>query len=285
MTADCTPISEFARRALDKRLRKTGRLIKKLADRSQASPKFVHKLRVSIRRSEAALRVFRPLLPAQRSRRLLQRLKQLRQLAGDVRDIDVFLAQCSRSEVVATAVCADRASLQRSREELAHQLRRRARKQRRFRRAIQKTVGRVRWRSAAAEPSVAAASPELLRSVARRCLKSAGRDLRNLNSLHRVRIDIKRVRYACELLQIGLNRSACSELLTLLSDLQRELGDVCDLAMDLRLLAQAGIETEEWNAALAAARRSLIARQTDFVIDWEQQRRRRLQQLIAACVN
>lgn len=51
---------------------------------------FVHQLRVSLRRLNSLLKVFRSALPDRFQRRWTQRLKELSQLTGDVRDLDVM---------------------------------------------------------------------------------------------------------------------------------------------------------------------------------------------------
>lgn len=54
-------------------------------------PEELHDLRVNARRVQAALRIFRDVLP-KKSRKHADRLKRLVRLMGDTRELDVFLA-------------------------------------------------------------------------------------------------------------------------------------------------------------------------------------------------
>ena len=54
-------------------------------------PEELHDLRVNARRVQAALRIFRDVLP-KKSRKHADRLKRLIRLMGDTRELDVFLA-------------------------------------------------------------------------------------------------------------------------------------------------------------------------------------------------
>jgi CHAD domain-containing protein len=57
------------------------------------SPEGVHQMRVAIRRTRAALKVFRPMLPRARTRELGTGLRWLARTLGRVRDLDVYQAR------------------------------------------------------------------------------------------------------------------------------------------------------------------------------------------------
>ena len=286
LDADCTPISELARESLRSRLRRTRRRIRSISKRSPASPESIHKLRVAIRRSEAALLVFGRLLPKQRTSRLRRQLKRLRQLAGEVRDIDVFLERCIQRKVGPFQTASDLADFQSTRAAVAKRLQKQAnQRQRRIRRFIVRVLRRVRWREPSREPSVACAASELLRPVADRCLAAATVDLDELRNLHRLRIEVKRLRYATELLQSGLSGIPCARLLQELAELQQSLGQLCDHAADVRLLEQYGEATRENTALLDAARRTLDDRQSDFVASWKREGRNQFRQAVSDCLH
>ena len=61
------------------------------AARKSPDPECVHRLRVSLRRFLAALRVFRDLLPARRTAKLVRRLDAIRKTAAHLRDRDIAL--------------------------------------------------------------------------------------------------------------------------------------------------------------------------------------------------
>jgi CHAD domain-containing protein len=56
----------------------------------------VHDLRVSIRRLNQGLRVFEESLPARPARRVRKQTTALRRLAGEVRDLDISIAEAAR---------------------------------------------------------------------------------------------------------------------------------------------------------------------------------------------
>jgi len=178
------PVSKTARDVLDVTLRKTLRRLRKLAASSHAGPEAIHRLRVAIRRSEAAMRTFRPLEPRGRLRRLRERLKRMRRLAGEIRDIDVFVEHLA-SGLVGRGTQGEAAAVQRRRGELVDQLCRRARRELRrgLKRDVHEFTRRVRWRDATAEPSLGSIAAALLSPTARRCLSAAGQDLRDVHQV------------------------------------------------------------------------------------------------------
>ena len=56
-----------------------------------ADPEAVHRLRVTTRRSMAALAAFAPLTSTRKRRRFQRRLRQVRRVAGEARDLDVLI--------------------------------------------------------------------------------------------------------------------------------------------------------------------------------------------------
>jgi len=56
-----------------------------------ADPEAVHRLRVATRRSMAALAAFAPLTSTRKRRRFQRRLRQVRRVAGEARDLDVLI--------------------------------------------------------------------------------------------------------------------------------------------------------------------------------------------------
>lgn len=232
------PVDGVARRALRKRLRKVRRLAARCRLERPVPPELIHQLRVAIRRAEAALRVFAPLLPRGRGRWLRRRLQRLRRAAGKVRDFDVLEARLADAAALAEAADARTGLLlQAERERAARKLQRELRRvdRRRFGKSARQLVRRLKWRGTGPRPSSPAAARELLRPVAAACHAAAAEDLSDLARLHRFRVRVKRLRYACEVLRDDLPEAAT--VLQNLEQLQQQLGAICDRAAMSRLLS------------------------------------------------
>jgi len=290
---DSQSIADAARRAIDRWLRKTVRLVEKCARRSQQDAEDIHRLRVAIRHVDAALITFDELLPARRCRRLRKCLRRLRRRAGEIRDIDVLLDRMTALTGSRGAVAAEPGDdLRENRSALAQELQSAARSELddSLKRRTRRIVGRTRWRRSGPAPLLSAVASECLAPVAADALSAGERDLTDLYRLHRFRVGVKRLRYAVEFLQSGLPPGPAVELLAALSGLQQRIGDVCDHAAAVQLL------TAERNsprgAASAAAldeliereRALLCARQAEFVAWWTDAGRLQLERSIAPCL-
>ena len=86
-----TPVTVAARVLLSQNLKRTWRRLRLAANASQKDIEHVHRLRISTRRSLAALEVFREFLPARRTEQVARQLNQLRQIAANARDYDVMI--------------------------------------------------------------------------------------------------------------------------------------------------------------------------------------------------
>jgi CHAD domain-containing protein len=87
----CMPPADAARLVLRARLDTVVRWLPAAAREAERDPENVHQLRVSTRRADAALRLFRPCLRKRHYREARDRLRTLRRAAGEARDADVFL--------------------------------------------------------------------------------------------------------------------------------------------------------------------------------------------------
>ncbi len=87
---------KVARRILDARLRSVAYWLPCAAERCDDDVEYVHQLRVSSRRAAAALRMFRPLIDKSTTRAMRSILRQVRNVAGAARDLDVMREQFER---------------------------------------------------------------------------------------------------------------------------------------------------------------------------------------------
>lgn len=201
-------------------------------------PRGVHQMRVATRRARAALRAFEPVLPADEFGRLRPRLRWLAHALGAVRDLDVHLTHLNGYRRVlgsdgAAALDRYAAHLEKSRED-AHQ---------RLVDALESDayVSLLQDYRALLDAGAAGLNGEPLRldDIAHRLvlplLHRAWRRGRRIDEgtsderLHRLRIDIKRLRYQLEFLQ-GAYADELEAPLAALRKLQNRLGlhqDAC----------------------------------------------------------
>jgi inorganic triphosphatase YgiF len=231
--------------------------------RDGSDPEGVHQLRVGLRRTRAALALFRDVLPEEQSRSFRDEIRWLAGELGPARDLDVFLAGIL--EPLSERFAGD-PSLKRLRD-AARELREAAYV--RARAAIDAPrcaalclalggwLTARAWRSEANEETCAAlAEPARERGAAlleRRFRKARklGRGLarRTDPERHRLRIELKKLRYGGEFLGSLYAEGPVRRSLEQLSELQDTLGALNDVAMAERWLH--AIEEHlgpEWNA-------------------------------------
>lgn len=208
-------------------------------------PEYIHQMRVATRRLRACVRLFSPLLPATFIEAILPPLHSLMSLLGQVRDLDVLLA-----EIVApvTAALPSEPRL----AALAGII-----TDRRFHARVEairflesRKYGQMALRIAAllhglAEGDNGPAPTMTLEEFANARLKRLRRKVRRLAteaklddpaSLHAVRIGVKRLRYALEFFTPLAHGKTARQLAARLAEVQTTLGQLNDLASAGRLL-------------------------------------------------
>ena len=217
-------------------------------------PEYVHQMRVAIRRLRSAVRAFAPVLAPDFADRFLPGLRALAGALGPARDWDVL-----HDELVLPVVRAhpEDARLSALAAEVA---RRREAARAGCRTALREGAHRLllvdllahvhcEWPDAAAEP--AAPLPDLgefavarLDALFRRVLKAARRaHADDIPALHRLRIMIKRLRYAIEFFAPLFPAKSQRRFLARMAQLQEDLGLLNDLANARPKLAQCAQET------------------------------------------
>jgi triphosphatase len=208
-------------------------------------PEYLHQARVALRRLRSALRVFAPAIPEGVLARNLEQLKALGRLLGDARNFDVFVL-----ESLALADTGDHPGILALRRR-AQAMRRRA--DRAARAAVAAPDYTIMVLQMTQSLSVLQARPETAPAAAARIslehfaasalsrqrsrVKKRGRDIAQLEfpDLHRLRIQIKRLRYASEFF-LPLAPEGAADALGSLTDLQTLLGRLNDDAVAWRLL-------------------------------------------------
>jgi adenylate cyclase len=210
-------------------------------------PEYVHQMRVATRRLRAALRMFRPVLPEDFAEQLVPPMRELMRPLGQVRDLDVLMA-----EIVAPVAAAlpdeprltDLASAITNRLYAARSEARRAMQQPAYCRLLL-TAGRLLQGSPfVGPPDGGVAAQSLLQFADRRLRRllravhelGAAARVDNPSSLHQLRIGIKRLRYAVEFFGPMIPGKSGVIVVNRLAGLQEELGQLNDLASAGNLL-------------------------------------------------
>jgi CHAD domain-containing protein len=243
-----------------KRLKKIEADLRRVAhQQNDADP--IHDLRVSIRRFIQELRVFRPWFGAGTVKKIRRPLRKLMEQCAAVRNCDVAI------EVLRTAGCEQPALMagldherQRTRHQLVGRLEEWQKKDR-----VRKWRDRLRVGRAGSRESADAYARRLL-PVALEDLFRAGRIAALPGSghqtMHRLRLKAKRVRYTAELFE-KVYGSKTKPMLNSLKTLQDKLGAINDCATTLEMIRRD-------RAAAAAVRQLAGEREREFRMYWHQ---------------
>ena len=244
---------------------------------------YLHQARVAVRRLRSAMGLFAPLYPRRSLALARGDLKWLASRLGPARDWDVFATETlpALGAESATGALRDLSSRSETLSRAAHGRARRALRSRRYRRFA---LSLAAWLSgedgrhgpdgraiAALDAPVQDYAARVLRKRARRARKK-GRGLDGLSSreLHRLRIAIKKLRYAADFFSGLYEAAAVRGTLKRLARLQDILGAINDAATASRLAGEVGGEAARrvvlrWRRARTAAlRRELKDAWRDF---------------------
>ena len=210
------------------------------------NPEYLHQARIALRRLRSAFRVFDAMIPKSHFSQALDGLKPVAHLLGDARDLDVFAV-----ETLSQAGSAQHAGVAALRQRTQDARRQAARAVRIAVAAPEYTVLLLRlarslaagqWRRETGRP--AAANMTLLRFATKLVshryarVKRRNRHIGQLGfaELHRLRIRVKRLRYAIEFFLPLFAGDRAKGALRTLVDLQALLGRINDDATAWKLL-------------------------------------------------
>jgi triphosphatase len=206
-------------------------------------PEYLHQLRVSVRRLRAILSLYAGLLRKRRRKAVAREFQWLSRALGPARDADVFVADIWPPLREALGEGPGTEAL----EKLWRRQQRRAaatahralasQRYRRLTRQLARWIAHPPWRDDAGgqrrarrdTPARKFGRIELERRTSR--VRNSGRALGRLDAgaLHRLRIDIKKLRYMMDTLSPVFNRARVNKMLETLSRLQDVLGDINDI--------------------------------------------------------
>ncbi len=235
LAADCQTLASFRKIAFSCLDHLEGNLQGVL---NSDDPEFIHQMRVSTRRLRAAIRLFAPRLPPDFFDELLPPLRQLMDHLGKVRDLDVLLAEIAMPVVHALPDEPRLAALIKAVTKREHEARKaalrylRSASYVRLMRLATELLHHPSFVERVAEETIASFATDRLKRLRKKVLelaKTARMD--NPASLHRLRIGIKRLRYALEFFgALFHSGKALRRLLRQLGALQNDLGQLNDLA-------------------------------------------------------
>ena len=224
-----------AQRALEARINTVWNWLPLAADEQENAVENVHQMRVATRRATAALQLFEAWLPRMRSRWFRRHLKQMRKIAGEVRDLDVLAQQldklCKSDQAAGCAGLQDRVATARQDAQPAIKALHKKMVDRRFPKRLKKLVKKTRWRSGDEPcPTYLEVARSGLEPLAREFFAASKADFENILALHEFRIAGKRFRYAIEVFAAAFGPAFRKELYPLVEELQQKLGEVNDHA-------------------------------------------------------
>lgn len=210
-----------------------------------SDPEGVHQARVAVRRMRAALALFKPVLAEGPQSDLRRELRWLQQELGPARDWDVFIVETFtplRRRAGASAALDRLANSAEDARQAGYTRAAAAISSRRFTSCLLRLEkwlleGENDCRSDATLPEFAGAVLDRRR---RRVLKMAGKSVITLpeESLHALRIELKKLRYAASFFQALYGRARSKAYLKTLAGLQDCLGSLNDAVVQGQLLAE-----------------------------------------------
>lgn len=204
-----------------------------LFDPALALPAEVHDLRVAITRLRVGLAIFRDDVGRKSRKQLDADLHRLMRRLGPVRELDVLQADLDDELLIDAVARRRRHALRRARHGLggrhAADLRRRLY---RLRRQLQRPA--ASWARPADRALVMSTLDRRLARLHARALAASDGDA---YEVHRLRLQIKKLRYAVELFMPLFPRAATTPFLAALKRLQDHLGAAHDAVVEARQLA------------------------------------------------
>jgi triphosphatase len=204
---------------------------------------FLHQFRVGLRRLRSAVRVFEDAFPAGTARLVRDDCRWLSRLTGEARDLDVFVMKML-PRLLRGAPAGQRRALAAAARRRRSEARGRLREALASPRYTRFVLRFARW-IAAPPPDEARGLRDMAAAVLQRQHRKAVRASQDASTLapaprHRVRVRLKRLRYACESLA-SLFTQASDEYVGVLEKLQDDLGHAADARA-----AMARVKSLDW---------------------------------------
>jgi CHAD domain-containing protein len=200
---------------------------------SHSGQRQLHQLRVACRRAEAALRIFRDLLPTQSVHWLRKRIRKIRHSTNVTRDQDVLRKWLEKQKgAVGSGIGL---VMKQQREDTLAQMFQLIGNLQQYHEHVSRVARPARLSTPADWPA------QMGRRVLDECLhflRCISRNDTETERLHDLRIASKRLRYACELATEVIPHANFRSVLTLLKQIQSRLGQIHDTAARMEQLKQ-----------------------------------------------
>ena len=225
-------LEESVLTVLTESLRSVQRWLKRAAGKWTEDDETVHQLRVSGRRALSALNLFEAMVPTAEVHWFRKRLKAILKAAGRARDLDVLiktqLPRCGKAgKILAKRWHAKRAAAQKPLVVFYRKLKQTDQ----FRKHIRALVRNLKTAALAAERDSQLICDERILPQLASLFSSVVKALEieaDEESLHELRIAVKRLRYAAELLLPVLQSQQLRDMAQALPELQKQLGAMQD---------------------------------------------------------
>lgn len=226
-------VDTAARVSLGARLTAVAHHLPLAAYHAEQDSEHVHRLRVSTRRADAALKLYHEWLPPKRARWIEKRLKKIRRAAGEARDLDVLAERLAhdygeRAAAVAPLVAQERDSVQADIVSIAEKSRRDDRLVRKTARLIESIRPPDDIRAGSVAPTFRDWAAQQLDVVAGQFFDAVPDGTSDLAALHQFRIRAKALRYAMELLAGAFGPELRDMHYPVVEKLQERLGRIND---------------------------------------------------------
>jgi inorganic triphosphatase YgiF len=241
-------------------------------------PEGIHQMRVAVRRLRAVLSAFAKMLPAAQRQALSDEARWLGDALGAARNLDVFgkALAAAPSDIADPSGNAALAAAAEERRRAAYRQATRAVRSRRYTALLLRLLrwfGTCGWRTAAAADALRQPVPSLAACVLRRRLRAVKRRSKDfagqsVQQRHRLRIALKKLRYAAEVLAALYSPAAVERFTRWLKRLQDDLGDANDARVGRDIVTDLAKRSER-GAAIATA--------GGAVLDWHERRLARRQ--------
>ena len=222
------PVSRAARILLAGNLQEVQQRLELAAKHADDDIEHVHQLRVSTRRSIAALDLFREFLPSKKRRRLATQLKKIRNVAAKARDLDVLICQQINNGPTDEALVKH---LRKKREKAQNPILKtyaRAYTDGELQRLCEPLLKTLAHHNGKHQPDFRHWSQQKLPELISAFLRRQPGDNADLGQLHRFRIAAKKFRYALDLLKLAFPANAFPDAQADLKRLQNILGKIND---------------------------------------------------------
>ncbi len=280
-----TPIAVAARHVLTVRLEVVRDYLPLVLQQADNDPEHVHQLRVATRRARAALDIFACCLPPRIFKTGRKRLRSIRQVAGEARDWDVFLASLTQwtrehgKKLSGGLDCLVGYAV--SRREAAQLQLEAAGKDYpfAFERFLAETVAAVHKPGDARQRVLLDLALPRLTGLLNELDEAVRLDLTNYAHLHDIRIVGKRLRYAMEVFGDCFAPAFKAELYPAVEEIQEILGNANDsyvacarlAALSATLQAVVPAEWKRYRAALEGLlhyHRTRLPQERQRFLDW-----------------